>query len=77
MKGWAAFFECGERLLTPRRIGLVMVFCLAGCAVASAPIKNTPQVVATPQNGQLTTSVQAHEAVGDVEPVYVSVNPSR
>jgi hypothetical protein len=73
VKGCAAFFEGGERLLTPRCIGLVMVFCLAGCAVASAPIKNTQQVVATPQNGQLTTSVQAHEAIGDVEPVYVSV----
>jgi len=50
-----------------------MVFCLAGCAVASAPIKDTPQVVATPQNGQLTAGMQAAKAIGDVEPVYVSV----
>ena len=46
---------------------------LAGCAVASPPIKNTPQVVATPLTGQLTTSVQAGPAIGDVVPVYVSV----
>jgi L-aminopeptidase/D-esterase-like protein len=50
-----------------------MLACLAGCAVASPPIKATPQVDATPQNGQLTTSMQAGKAMGDVEPVYVSV----
>jgi hypothetical protein len=50
-----------------------MLVCLTGCAVASPPIKATPQVVATPQNGQLTASMQAGKAIGDVEPVYVSV----
>jgi hypothetical protein len=52
---------------------LAIAVGLAGCAVASAPIKDTPQVVATPLSGQLTTSVQAGPAVGDVVPVYVSV----
>jgi uncharacterized protein YcfJ len=46
---------------------------LAGCGIASAPIQNTTQVVATPQPGQLTVSVQSHPAVGDVVPVYVSI----
>jgi hypothetical protein len=50
-----------------------MALVVAGCGVASAPIKNTAQVVATPINGELTTSVQAAPAVGDVVPVYVSV----
>jgi hypothetical protein len=45
----------------------------AGCGVASAPIQHTPQVVATPQQGQLSVSVQAASAVGDVQPVFVSV----
>ena len=66
-------FESGERLTIARRIVLLVLVCLAGCAVASPPIKTTPQVVATPQNGQLTTSMQAGQAIGDVEPVYVSV----
>ena len=52
---------------------LALAVCLGGCAVASPPIKNTPQVVATPLNGQLTTSIQATPAVGDVVPVYLSV----
>ena len=56
-----------------RRIVLLLLVGLAGCAVASPPIKATPQVVATPQNGQLTTSMQAGKTIGDVEPVYVSV----
>ena len=52
---------------------LAIAVCLSGCGVASPPIKNTPQVVATPLTGQLTTSIQAAPAVGDVVPVYVSV----
>jgi len=70
---WAEMFESGERLTTARRIVLLVFVCLAGCAVASPPIKATPQVVATPQNGQLTTAMQAGRAIGDVQPVYVSV----
>ena len=52
---------------------LALAVCLGGCGVASPPIKNTPQVVATPLNGELTTSIQAAPAVGDVVPVYLSV----
>lgn len=73
MRIWAALFESGERLTSARRIVLLVLVCLSGCAVASPPIKATPQVVATPQNGQLTTAMQAGKAIGDVEPVYVSV----
>lgn len=46
---------------------------IGGCAVAPAPIARTPNVVATPQPGQLAISVQAAPTVGDVTPVYVSV----
>lgn len=50
-----------------------MALAFAGCAVASAPIAHTPQVVATPMEGQLTISVQAAPSVGEVQPVFVSV----
>lgn len=46
---------------------------LGGCGVAPAPIAHTANIVATPQQGQLTVSVQAAPAVGEVVPVYVSV----
>jgi len=45
----------------------------AGCGVASAPIAHTPNVVATPQAGQLAISVQSAPNVGEVTPVYVSI----
>jgi hypothetical protein len=45
----------------------------AGCGIASAPIAHTPQVVATPVQGQLAVSVAAAPSVGEVTPVYVSV----
>jgi len=45
----------------------------AGCAVAEAPIKTTPQVVATPQAGQLDISSQPGTLIGDVQPVYISI----
>ena len=50
-----------------------MAVAFAGCAVASAPIAHTPQVVATPLAGQLTISVQSAPSVGEVQPVFVSV----
>jgi hypothetical protein len=46
---------------------------ISGCAVAPAPIAHTPNVVATPQQGQLAVSVAAAPTVGEVTPVYVSV----
>ncbi|MDO8434571.1 MAG: hypothetical protein Q7S58_19410 [Candidatus Binatus sp.] len=45
----------------------------AGCAVAPAPIAHTSNVVATPQPGQLSVSIQAAPNVGDVTPVHVSI----
>ena len=51
----------------------LLAFSAAGCSVASAPIKDTNQVVATPQQGQFTVSVAAHKPVGEVVPVQVSI----
>ena len=46
---------------------------MSGCAVASAPLKDTPQVVATPQPGQLNVMTQPSRPIGDILPLYVSV----
>ena len=46
---------------------------ISGCAVAPPPIAHTPNVVATPQQGQLAVSVAAAPTVGEVTPVYVSI----
>lgn len=64
------------RLQFPRlrkRVGLLLVLAIAGCGIASAPLKNTPQIVATPQPGQLNVTTQPGAPIGDVQPVYVSV----
>ena len=69
-----ANFARQRRGLSVRRgFALALAFTLAGCAVASAPIKNAPQVVATPQAGQMSISAQAAKPIGEVLPVYVSV----
>jgi hypothetical protein len=60
-------------LLSMKRLGLLMAFAVAGCGIASAPIKNAPQIVATPQQGQLNVTTQPGAPIGDVQPVYVSV----
>ncbi|MGO9453898.1 MAG: hypothetical protein ACLQDV_23035 [Candidatus Binataceae bacterium] len=52
---------------------LAVAIAIGGCAVAPPPITQTPNVVATPQSGQLVISVQAARPVGEVVPVYVSV----
>jgi hypothetical protein len=46
---------------------------IGGCAIAPAPLKDTPRIVATPISGQLTVSTEPIKAIGDVLPVYVSV----
>jgi hypothetical protein len=46
---------------------------ICGCAIAPAPLKNTPHIVATPTNGQLTISSEPSKPIGDVLPVYVSI----
>jgi hypothetical protein len=60
-------------LLSMKRLGLLMAFAVAGCGIASAPIKNAPQIVATPQQGQLNVTTQPGATIGDVQPVYISV----
>jgi hypothetical protein len=54
-------------------LAIAGMVALGGCAVAEAPIPHTPNVVATPQSGQLLVSVQAGHSVGEVVPVFVSV----
>ncbi|HYB91382.1 MAG TPA: hypothetical protein VEC38_10080 [Candidatus Binataceae bacterium] len=54
-------------------IAIAALIASAGCGIASAPIKDTNQVVATPQPGQLNVSVQSHATVGQIVPVYVSI----
>ena len=52
---------------------IAAAIAISGCAVAPAPIAHTPNVVATPQQGQLAVSVAAAPTVGEVTPVYVSI----
>ncbi len=56
-----------------RSLGFLTALAMAGCGFASAPLKNTPQIVATPQQGQLNVTTQPATPIGDVQPVYVSV----
>jgi hypothetical protein len=56
-----------------KALALLGAIALGGCGVAPAPIAHTPNVVATPQAGELVISVQAAKSVGEVVPVYVSV----
>jgi hypothetical protein len=62
-------------LRTPCAVCLIAMAALiaAGCGIASAPIKDRPKIVATPRSGELTVAAQSGEAIGDVQPVYVSV----
>jgi hypothetical protein len=55
------------------RLAIAAAIALSGCAVASPPIPHTPNVVATPQQGELAVSVAAAPTVGEVTPVYVSI----
>ena len=52
---------------------IAAVIAGSGCAVAPAPIAHTPNVVATPRQGEVAVSVAAAPTVGQVTPVYVSV----
>jgi hypothetical protein len=58
---------------TMKRPGLLLALAIAGCGIASAPLKDTPQIVATPQPGQLNVTTQPSPPIGDVQPLYVSV----
>lgn len=55
------------------RLAIAAAIALSGCAVASPPIAHTPNIVATPQRGELAVSVAAAPTVGEVTPVYVSI----
>jgi hypothetical protein len=59
-------------LLTACTLASIAVV-IGGCAIAPAPLKDTPHIVATPTSGQLTVSTAPVKAIGDVLPVYVSV----
>ncbi len=52
---------------------IAAAIAISGCAVAPPPIAHTPNIVATPQQGQLAVSVAAAPTVGAVTPVYVSI----
>ena len=52
---------------------IAALVAVSGCAVAPAPIAHTPNVVATPRQGEVAVSVAAAPTVGEVTPVYVSV----
>lgn len=52
---------------------IAAAIAISGCGVAQAPIAHTPNVVATPEQGQLAVSVAAAPTVGEVTPVYVSI----
>jgi len=54
-------------------LGLLAALGIAGCGIASAPLKDTPKIVATPQEGQLNVTTQPSQPIGDVQPVYVSI----
>jgi hypothetical protein len=56
-----------------RRLGLLLMLAMSACGIASAPLKDTPRIVATPQPGQLNVTTQPSPPIGDVLPVYVSV----
>jgi hypothetical protein len=50
-----------------------MMLAMSACGIAAAPLKDTPQIVATPQPGQLNVTTQPSQPIGDVLPLYVSV----
>src|SRR5208337_1137147 len=62
-----------SRAVGLRAGAIAAAIAISGCAVAPPPIAHTPNVVATPQRGQLAVSVAAAPTVGEVTPVYVSI----
>ena len=59
--------------LLPKGWWLALVFLVAGCVLARAPLEDVPKVVATPEPGQLSVAMQPANTIGDVQPVYVSI----
>ena len=62
-----------QMLPSANRFGLLVVLAMTGCGIASAPLKDPPQIVATPEQGQLNVTTQPSRPIGDVLPVYVSI----
>src|SRR5579862_4299770 len=74
MRSEVAFVTLMKNRFALKRAGvLAMTVAIAGCGVAQAPVAHTPNVVATPEQGQLAVSVAAAPTVGEVTPVYVSI----
>jgi len=57
----------------PRYTLLLLAVSVAACAIAPAPIKDRPQIVATPRDGQLAVTSSPSKIIGEVQPVYVSI----
>lgn len=55
------------------RAAIAVALILNGCAIAAAPIADTPDIVASPQPGQLDLSFAPATPIGDVQPVYLSI----
>ena len=55
------------------RLGLLLILTISACGIASAPLKDTPQIVATPHPGELNVTTQPSQPIGDVVPIYISV----
>src|SRR5260370_40869258 len=66
---WRLRFITNARLLAL----ITLIACISGCAVAAAPLKDIPQIVATPHSGQLNVTLPPATPIGNVQPVYVSV----
>jgi len=54
-------------------LAVAATLSLAGCGIASAPIKDLPRTVVSPIPGNLTVGAQSAAPVGDVLPVHVSI----
>jgi hypothetical protein len=70
---FARHFGASHMRRSAKRSGLLLTLAIAGCGIASAPLKDTPKIVATPQPGQLNVMTQPSAPIGDVQPLYVSV----
>jgi hypothetical protein len=71
---WKFRLEPGRSVSVGRAItGASLALIFAGCAIASAPIKEVPKVVATPQTGELSITSYPGATIGPVQPVYVSI----
>jgi len=68
--------EMASTMVLKRRLFCIAVFAaitVGGCTFAPAPIKDRPQIVATPKNGELSVTSSPSKTIGAVQPVYVSI----